>query len=132
MKKIMLLSAGILWVSLLSGCVVVVDGEKRVKQESAPFEVREEENRAAISRLTIGTSASAVLMKMGTPDFDERFSRDGVEYRVLYYRTQRVTADGMTTKDECTPLIFANGELIGWGQIKLNATNLTRDLAASL
>lgn len=121
MKKIMLLSAGLLSVSLLSGCVVVVDGDKRVKRESASFEVREEKNRAAISQLSIGTSPSAVLMKMGTPDFDERLSRDGVEYRVLYYRTQRVTADGMTTKDECTPLVFANGELLGWGQSKLDA-----------
>jgi len=30
------------------------------------------------------------------------------EYRVLYYRTQRLHADGDTTKDETTPLIFKN------------------------
>jgi len=23
--------------------------------------------------------------------------------------------DGITTKDECTPLVFRNGNLVGWG-----------------
>ncbi|WP_194756376.1 DUF3192 domain-containing protein [Aliidiomarina indica] len=120
MKSVMLLTAGFLSISLLSGCVVVVDGDKRVSKESVSFEAREESNRAAIAQLKMGTSPSAVLMAMGTPDFDERLSRGGVDYRVLYYRTQRVAADGMTTKDECTPLVFANGELLGWGFSKLD------------
>lgn len=119
-KKIMILGAGVLSLSLLSGCVVVVDGDKRVKRESISFEVREEANRNAIAQLNIGASPNDILVKMGTPDFDERLSRGGVDYRVLYYRTQRVTADGMTTKDECTPLVFADGQLLGWGQSKLD------------
>lgn len=120
MKKLMSLTAGILALSLLSGCVIVVDGDKRVTNKRTPIEQIEADNRAAIAKLSIGASPSSVLSTMGTPDFDERLSKGDTDYRILYYRTQRVKADGMTTKDECTPLVFANGELLGWGQKKLD------------
>ena len=119
MKRLSMVAAGLLSVSLLSGCIVVVDGDKRVKRDRTSTEQREEDNRAAIARLELGSSPRAVLDTMGTPDFDERISADGVEYRVLYYRTHRVKGDGITTKDECTPLVFANGALLGWGESKL-------------
>lgn len=120
MKKLAFLSAGVLSLSLLTGCIVVVDGDKRVENQSTT-EQREESNRTAIANLDLGSSPAVVLNKMGTPDFDERMNNGDVEYRVLYYRTQRVKGDGMTTKDECTPLVFANGALIGWGEGKLES-----------
>lgn len=104
---------------LVSGCVVVVDNEKSNRETSSGFEQREADNRAVLSRLAISSSTHQVLDVMGTPDFDEQLTRNNTQYRVLYYRTQRVTADGMTTKDECTPLVFANGSLLGWGANKL-------------
>lgn len=120
MKKAYLITASFVTLSLLSGCMIVVDGDKRSSSSSRPsFEQREEDNRAAISKLSIGTSPNDVIRVMGTPDFDEQLRRDDTQYRVLYYRTQRVKADGITTKDECTPLVFANGELLGWGNTKL-------------
>jgi len=48
-------------------------------------------------------------------DFNELFEKQDGTYRVLYYRTQKTMGDGITTKDECTPLVFRNGELVGWG-----------------
>lgn len=105
--------------SLLSGCVVVVDGDKKVSSEMSSSD-REKSNRAMISGLALGSQPASVLSLMGTPDFDESLNKDEVHYRVLYYRTQRVHKDGLTTKDECTPLVFKGGELIGWGQEKLN------------
>ncbi len=119
MKRIVSVTAGVVALTLLSGCVVVVDGDKRVTNKRTPIEQIEADNRAAIAKLSIGESPSSVLSAMGTPDFDERLSKGDTDYRILYYRTQRVKADGMTTKDECTPLVFANGELLGWGQSKL-------------
>lgn len=103
-----------------SGCVVVVDNDKNSRTQSTSFEQREADNRSTLATLKLGTSPNAVVGRMGTADFDELLSKDGVQYRVLYYRTQRVTADSMTTKDECTPLVFANDELLGWGESKLN------------
>jgi hypothetical protein len=40
--------------------------------------------------------------------------------QVLYYRTRRVDDDGITTKNECTPLVFINNELVGWGELSLS------------
>ena len=47
--------------------------------------------------------------------FNELFEKQDGTYRVLYYRTQKTMGDGITTKDECTPLVFRNGNLVGWG-----------------
>jgi len=33
----------------------------------------------------------------------------------LFYRTRRTEADGETSRDETTPLVFKNNELVGWG-----------------
>lgn len=108
--------------TLLSGCVVVVDGDKKVTSELSSSQL-EKKNRAAIAGLTLGSQPASVLTLMGTPDFDEQLTKGDATYRVLYYRTQRLIKDGLTTKDECTPLVFQNGELIGWGQEKLRFLN---------
>ncbi|PKL94995.1 MAG: hypothetical protein CVV18_07155, partial [Gammaproteobacteria bacterium HGW-Gammaproteobacteria-8] len=53
------------------------------------------------------------------PAFSEAFTIDGVAHRVLFYRTQRVEGDGVTTRDETTPLVFVEGRLAGWGETAL-------------
>lgn len=104
----------------LSGCMVVVDGDKHRGGESqSEWESRQSENRDHIADLELGNSLDRVLNTMGTPDFDEQLMVDDTRYRVLYYRTQWVKGDGRTTRDECTPLVFADGELQGWGESKL-------------
>lgn len=109
--------------TLLSGCVIAIgddDYERSGYQQSSWSEI-EERNREKIGQLDVGTSVDTVRRKLGVPDFDEMLVKNGEEHRVLFYRTQRTKGDGATTKDECTPLIFVNGELSGFGQTALDA-----------
>ncbi|RUO25399.1 hypothetical protein CWE09_01295 [Aliidiomarina minuta] len=107
----------------LSGCVLVVDGSKGERSSSvfsqSDWQKLEQSNRKQIAALDTGESLAQVLDKMGTPDFDERLTKGDTDYRALFYRTHRVKSDGQTTRDECTPLVFENGTLIGWGEHKL-------------
>ena len=102
-------------VVLLSACVVSV-GENRGPSGEAAWQQAERENREAIARLSTDMHIEDVRRQMGTPDFLESLTVDGVPHQVLFYRTHRVHADGLTTRDETTPLIFENGFLVGWGE----------------
>lgn len=106
-----LISLGVL-VSLLSACVINVgkDGDSY-----GDWDKRESKNRAYISSLAIDTQEQLVRDQLGKPDFSEGYQQAGEQYRVLFYRTQRQKEDGITTKDECTALVFQNGKLVGWG-----------------
>jgi hypothetical protein len=53
---------------------------------------------------------------MGVADFNESYQKNGEQIQVLFYRTNRLHKDGLTTKDECTPLIFKNNQLVSWGE----------------
>lgn len=97
----------------LSGCVIV-NGEPGWVG-SSDWEDEERDNREAISHLEIGSARTEIIGQLGTPSFSEAFTRDGEEYRVLFYRTQRRHSDGDTSRDETTPLIFRGDALIGWG-----------------
>ena len=71
----------------------------------------------------VGCDEISVRGEFGKPDFNESFMRKGKEFVVLYYRTRHVESDGITTKDETTPLVFVDGALVGWGESALeNAT----------
>lgn len=112
MKTLLLLTALSAPV-LLSGCIISVDGERN--HASSEWEAREYNNREHISKLKTGTSFETVLTTMGVADFNELYERNDGVVRVLYYRTNRAAKDGITTKQECTPLVFKNGMLVGWG-----------------
>lgn len=62
-------------------------------------------------QLRVGMTKSEVLEKMGEPVSDETYSTPDV----WYYFIQSVWMDGLTTEDECMPLVFEDGKLIGWG-----------------
>lgn len=113
----------ILAATLLTGCVISIDddGFEYGNDNHTSWSDIEESNRAKIGQLSIGTSIDSVRRKMGVADFDELLVKNGEEHRILFYRTQRVKGDGSTTKDECTPLVFVNGELSGFGQVALDA-----------
>ncbi len=96
----------------LSGCVVV-HGEHGWSNDDWWDEQRE--NREVISQLDIGMERSQVVGRLGAPDFSEAFTRDGEEFRVLFFRTRHRHSDGETSRDETTPLVFRNDTLIGWG-----------------
>jgi len=112
-------AAAALSLSLLSGCVIVADGDGNRRDHNRSAIKQEEQNREAISRLQLGSSRESVLAAMGTPDFSDAFSHDESAYQIYYYRTHRVHADGDTTRDETTPLVFINDKLVGWGESAL-------------
>lgn len=102
-------------VALLAGCVVAI-GPEEIERSGADWSDIERENRRAIGNLALGMRVDDVRAAMpNTADFSEAFVSGATEYRVLFYRTQRVEGDGATTRDETTPLVFADGELVGWG-----------------
>lgn len=107
--------ATILGLSLgLSGCVVSVGGDGEYGYQS-DWEDKEQKNRQHISRLQLGSSYQQILNRMGIAEFNEFYGKGEDNFQVLFYRTQRIESDGVTTKDECTPLVFKNDALVGWG-----------------
>jgi hypothetical protein len=108
--------AGLL-ATTMSGCVIVAGD--RDWDDNDSWESRQQSNREAISKLELNTSRAVIVDQLGAPSFSDAFVRAGKEYRVLFYRTQRTVSDGETTRDETTPLIFENDQLIGWGHESL-------------
>ncbi len=78
---------------------------------------REAFNRKFIRQLdlTRQPAQSLVQQKLGGPDITEAFERDGQTYQLAYYRTQRAISDGITTKAECTALLYLNRQVIAVG-----------------
>ncbi len=102
----------------LGGCVVIDSDGTHFNTDS--WEREQRENREAIAALDIGMERSQALSGLDAPAYSEAFTRDGDDYRILFFRTQRAHADGDTTKDETTPLVFKNDVLIGWGREAYN------------
>ncbi|TKB43563.1 DUF3192 domain-containing protein [Thalassotalea mangrovi] len=101
----------------LTGCVIAVDGNGDWDANSiSSSQDTAYENRKNLAELEENMSFSQVKAKMGVPDFNETYDKDGEKIQVLYYRTNRKHGDGMTTKDECTPLIFKDKVLVSWGE----------------
>jgi hypothetical protein len=115
-KKLIGLAAVAATLLATSGCVLHVGGGDYGSDHRGSVEKRESHNRAAISRLELGTGFEAVRNQLGEPDFTEAFMAGQTEVRVLRYRTHRVHADGDTTPDETTPLVFSAGVLSGIGE----------------
>ena len=101
------------FVLLLSGCVVAIGNDDDDWDEG--WSKRQRENREAIAELELGLRRDTVIQRLGAPDFSESFLRDGQEFAVLFYRTHRRRGDGETSRDETTPLVFVNDDLVGWG-----------------
>lgn len=105
-----------------SGCVISVhddDADVGWGVDDHDWQRRQKHNQEVISYLELGRGVDSVSAEMGTPDMTESFLRQGREFRVLYYRTRVVHEDGHLTRDETTPLVFVDGELVGWGESAL-------------
>jgi len=83
--------------------------------ENMSWQERETFNLKQIGRLNLGTPRDDVIRLLGSPDISEAKVTDSGELLVLFYRTHHVKSDGITTRDECTPLLFKDGVLIAWG-----------------
>jgi hypothetical protein len=101
----------------LSGCVIAIGGDdEHGNWGSSNWQERQEDNRHEIDKLDIGMAYINIRQTMGDPDFKEAFDNKGDKMVVLFYRTDSVKSDGVTSKDECTPLVFKNDQLAGWGK----------------
>ncbi|MCC5856268.1 MAG: DUF3192 domain-containing protein [Idiomarina sp.] len=83
--------------------------------ENMTWREREIFNRKYIGRLELGTERDEVLRLLGPPDISEAITTARGELLILFYRTHHVRSDGMTTRDETTPLIFESDRLVAWG-----------------
>ena len=98
----------------LSGCVVAVGGDHDFVDDSN-WKKTQQLNQKEINNLSLDMTADDIRTLLGTPDFTESFSKDGETVQVLFYRTHHHKSDGKTTKSECTPLVFKQNKLTGWG-----------------
>jgi|AntAceMinimDraft_1070359.scaffolds.fasta_scaffold21982_3 outer membrane protein assembly factor BamE (lipoprotein component of BamABCDE complex) len=99
----------------LSGCTISINDNDRDSEEG-DWEDRQKSNAKKIQKLELGRTISSIKIDFGEPDLVESFRRDTQDYKVLFYRTQHAHSDGMTTRDETTPLVFVDDVLVGWGE----------------
>ena len=78
---------------------------------------REAFNERYIRKLAIdeAVTLNSVLDYLGSPDLTYAKRNKDQVWQIVFYRTQHQTSDGITTMDECTGLLFKNGELFLWG-----------------
>ncbi len=122
MKKSLLLITLTLPVLLsLNGCVFAVGGDGDSRHHFAKnHHDKEFENRKKIAQLNTQMTFLEIQNKLGVADFNEVYEKKGQQIQVLFYRTHIVNKDGITAKDECTPLVFINGVLTSWGEQAYN------------
>ncbi|MCE9678094.1 DUF3192 domain-containing protein [Shewanella sp. AS1] len=80
------------------------------------WEDRQAYNNEKLTEITLGMPLQQVRSLMGKPDFSEAKNTQNQSLLVLFYRTRHSKADGETTRDECTPLLFKENKLIAWGE----------------
>ena len=95
----------------LTGCVIAVGGGEDGHSITTDFEDREYSNRKKIAALALNSTLSNATRDMGVADFTETYLDKGQTVNLLYYRTHRLHKDGLTTKDECTKLVFVDNML---------------------
>jgi hypothetical protein len=85
--------------------------------EQMSWDERQAFNKRYINKLTLSEPIKKlqIVDDLGPPDITEAKKLDSEVYQVMFYRTKHLKKDGITTKDECTPLLFKNGLLIAWG-----------------
>ena len=81
------------------------------------WEDRQAFNKRFINELSLENqiNKSYIIESLGSPDITEAKHIEEYAFQVMFYRTQHQQSDGITTKDECTPLLFKDGRLIAWG-----------------
>ena len=99
----------------LSGCVVKINDDGIDQGFVSGSEDRTYQNRKEIAKVQLNSHFTDIQEKLGVADFSETYTDNDATVRVLYYRTQRVHKDDLTTKDECTYLKFIDEKLIETG-----------------
>ena len=93
------------------------------KPEDMDWQDREEYNKVQIAKLELGVSRQEIIALLGSPDISEAKKVGVNRVQVMFYRTQHKKSDGITTMNECTPLLFENDMLVAWGNGAYEAYN---------
>jgi outer membrane protein assembly factor BamE (lipoprotein component of BamABCDE complex) len=75
--------------------------------------------------LRVGMTKQQVLKIMGEPLRDERYNRPDV----WYYYVDTQWHDFITTEDECMPVVFEKGKVVGWGNEYFNKCGMKHKYA---
>jgi len=112
----------ILGVAVYASIVMLVINFYKDDPQAMIWQDREAFNNRFISKLDEKDVVylEDVLETLGSPDLTYVSKQQENVYQIVYYRTQLIKPDGITTQDECTGLLFKNGLLIVWGD---NATS---------
>ncbi|BDX07643.1 DUF3192 domain-containing protein [Planctobacterium marinum] len=91
------------------------------KPETMGWEDRQDYNKVQIEKISeIAMEKDFyhkdILTMLGGPDISEAKMSGEDKIQVMYYRTQHKRADGITSQDECTPLLFKNDKLVALGE----------------
>jgi hypothetical protein len=86
------------------------------KPQKMGWQDREEFNKVQIAKLDLGSSRQDIITLFGSPDISEAKISGDSKIQVMFYRTQHMESDGITTVDECTPLLFEDDILVAWGE----------------
>lgn len=85
------------------------------KPDNMSWKDREQYNSIQIGKLELGITHQEIVELLGSPDISEAKMVAQDKLQVMFYRTQRVKPDGITSQDECTPLLFRNDILVAFG-----------------
>jgi len=81
------------------------------------WEEREDYNRSFLTKVQLNIfTFDEALQQLGSPDITETKRIGDDYYQVTFYRTHHVKSDGITSQDECTPLLFKNNVLLVTGK----------------
>ncbi|BBN83309.1 hypothetical protein PA25_32940 [Pseudoalteromonas sp. A25] len=107
----------VLGLAVYATIVMLVINYYKDDPQAMIWQDREAFNKRFISKLKPDQNIELdeVLETLGSPDLTYVKKHQDKTLQIVYYRTQLVKPDGITTQDECTGLLFDNGQLILWG-----------------
>lgn len=106
-----------LGLAVYAGIVMLVVNFYKDDPSAMIWQDREAFNKRFIEKLNVDSKVilEDVLETLGSPDLTYVKKENDVVLQIVYYRTQLTKPDGITTIDECTGLLFENGNLVLWG-----------------
>ncbi len=81
-------------------------------------------NNENLMMLKVGMPQTEAVKIMGPPTLSESYEATGGErVGILYYQTETKNVTVLSVKEECTPVVFIDGKLVGWGD-RLTASTI--------
>jgi len=106
-----------LGLAVYAGIVMLVINFYKDDPSAMIWQDREAFNKRFIEKLSVDSDIvlDEVLETLGRSDLTYVKKSEENVMQIVFYRTQLVKPDGITTQDECTGLLFENGKLTLWG-----------------